>query len=135
MSSHRGSVLVVEDDPQVSGVLMRILSQHYDVTVADDGADALWRFEEGQRFDVVLCDLCMPKINGAALIAALQRIDRNQAGRVIVMTGDPGSVIAAGMSSYYLIEKPFDVGALRSLVANVVAAARQGYFPSRSVRG
>ena len=129
-SQRRLTVLVVEDDLDVRAALLRILGSEYEVTIADDGRSALSRFEDGQRFDVVLCDVSMPKMNGPVLVENLRRIDPCQASRVIVLTGDVGSPLAAKLGGYYVVEKPFDVSELRQLVGRVSAAARDGYFPS-----
>jgi CheY-like chemotaxis protein len=52
--------------------------------VSSDGEAALWRFESGERFDVVICDVLMPAMDGASLVEHLQRLDPDQARRVIV---------------------------------------------------
>ena len=111
-------------------MLVRVLGVSYETSIADDGETALWRFENGQRFDVVLCDACMPRMDGAVLMAHLQRLDADQARRVIVLTGDASSQTAAQLSGHYVMEKPFNVRELRELVARVSAAAQDGYFPA-----
>ena len=130
MSGTRPTVLVVEDDANVRSMIARVLAPLCNVVVAVDGKAALWRFATGERFDVVLCDACMPVMDGAALVEHLRAIDADQARRVIVVTGDVSSPTAARLSGHFMIEKPFGVPELRALVARVCAAARDGYFPA-----
>jgi CheY-like chemotaxis protein len=126
MAVQRPTVLIVEDDVEVRTMLVRGAS--YEVSIADDGETALWRFEHGQRFDVVLCDACMPRMNGAVLVGHLQRLDADQARRVIVLTGNPDSATVARLSGHYAVEKPFDVRELRQLISRVSTAAQDGNF-------
>jgi CheY-like chemotaxis protein len=130
MLANRPTVLIVEDDLDVRATLLRVLAPSYEVTIVDNGGTALWRFESGQRFDVVLCDLSLPRMNGPVLVDHLRQLDPEQARRVIVMTGDAHSPMAAKLADHYVIEKPFDLGELRELVDRVSAAERSGYFPS-----
>jgi CheY-like chemotaxis protein len=134
MNAPRRTVLVVEDDLEVRAILVRVLGPAYAITIACDGEAALWRFETGERFDLVICDLCMPKMDGAALVEHLVRLDPEQARRVIVLTGNIDSPQAARLSSHFVVEKPFVVRELRELVDRVSAAAVDGYFPSTAER-
>jgi CheY-like chemotaxis protein len=134
VSLNRSTVLVVEDDPGARTTLLRILGALYNVTIAEDGAAALWLMESGQRFDVVLCDVRMPKMDGVTFVERLVQLDADQARRVIVVTGDPSSARAARLSSHYFVGKPYNVRELRELVARVIAAAQDGYFPAPGSR-
>jgi CheY-like chemotaxis protein len=134
MNAQRRTVLVVEDDVEVRAILVRVLGPSYAISIACDGEAALWRFETGERFDVVICDLCMPKMDGAELVEHLLRLDPEQAHRVIVLTGNIDSPQAARLSSHFVVEKPFVVRELRELVDRVSAAAVDGYFPSPAAR-
>ena len=130
MGGSRPNVLVVDDDVSVRTMIARVLASMCNVAVAVDGKAALWRFATGERFDVVLCDACMPVMDGATLVEHLRAIDLEQARRVIVVTGAADSPTAARMAAHYIIEKPFRVPELRALVERISTAARDGYFPS-----
>jgi CheY-like chemotaxis protein len=132
MADQRRTLLIVEDDVEVRAMLLRVLGPSYAISVACDGEAALWRFETGERFDVVICDVLMPKMDGAALVEQLLRLDPDQARRVIVLTANADSEPAARLSSHFVVEKPFNVCELRELVDRVSAAACNGYFPSRA---
>ncbi len=61
----RGSVLVVEDDPELLLSLSEVLeSEGYCVTCARHGLEALGRLRAGARPSVILLDLMMPIMNG-----------------------------------------------------------------------
>jgi len=119
VSTERRSVLIIEDDLDVRTVLLAILGRTYDVAIADNGATALSRFESGERFDVILCDVLMPRMDGPALIEHLIRIAPEQARRVIVLTANVDSPEAARLADHHVVEKPFNVRHLRELIAQV----------------
>jgi CheY-like chemotaxis protein len=131
-TAQRRTVLVVDDDLSTRGMLIRILGRSYDISTAHDGERALFLFSHGQRFDVVLCDLMMPTMDGAVFLQHLRRLDADQASRVIMLTANAHAPLATNLAGHYVVEKPFDMNELRELVARVSAAAHDGYFPSRA---
>jgi PAS domain S-box-containing protein len=82
----RRSVLVVEDDELVAGVVMNMLGERHDVVQAADGETAI-RALAGRRFDVVLCDLVMPGMTGEDLYERVRTTHPEQAIRFVFMTG------------------------------------------------
>lgn len=62
----RYRVLLVDDDPLVRRSFRRLLASHCDVIEAEGGQAALELLEEDDRFDVVLCDIMMPRMDGVA---------------------------------------------------------------------
>jgi signal transduction histidine kinase len=80
-------VLVVDDEPEIRRALRRILEQKYEVSLCSNGAEALERFDSGERFDVILCDVLMPEMTGVELFGELERRFRDQAERVVFLTG------------------------------------------------
>ena len=83
-----GNILIVDDDPMVARALGRLIGRLGRVTVVHDARDALRKLETGERFDVILCEIRLPNLTGAAFRAALARADAEQARRVIFMTWD-----------------------------------------------
>ena len=130
MTAQRRTVLVVDDDLSTRGMLVRILGRAYDISTAHDGESALFLFSQGRRFDVVLCDLMMPWMDGAVFLDHLRRLDGDQASRVIMLTANAHTPLAASLVGHYVVEKPFDMNELRALVARVSAAAGTGHFPT-----
>jgi CheY-like chemotaxis protein len=65
-------ILVVDDDALLCGLHAAVLElAGYNVTTANDGADALTQLA-GERFDLVLTDHLMPCLDGASLILAMR---------------------------------------------------------------
>jgi signal transduction histidine kinase len=116
----RGRVLVVDDEPMILRAVHRILSVDHDVLIVDHAAEALDRINAGERFDVILCDLMMPRITGMELHARIFAADPAQADRMVFLTGGAFTAEARGFLDAVVnlrIEKPFDPARLRELVA------------------
>lgn len=113
-------VLVVDDDAPVGRAIRRTLAAHQ-VELETSPVRALERFELGERYDVVVCDVRMPILTGPEFHVRLRAIDAAQAARVVFVTGGPVSpavrrhVDAAGVS---LVHKPFTAEELVSAVAS-----------------
>jgi signal transduction histidine kinase/CheY-like chemotaxis protein len=115
----RARVLAVDDEPQVLRSIQRALGAH-EVVVEDSGRDALARLATDQAFDVILCDLMMGDMTGMDLHTELGRRSSDLAERIVFMTGgvftDRARDFLAGVNNL-CIEKPFDLAALRAMVA------------------
>ena len=116
------SILVIEDEPALRRVLPRLLAPHR-VTVVDRGQDGLERLHEGDRFDVILCDVMMPEMNGMQFHQELARVRPDLADRVVFMSG---GVFSPTVRAFFdsipngRVEKPLDIPALRRLVDDMV---------------
>jgi len=120
-------VLLVEDVPQVRAALASLLEDEgHLVEEAADGEDALERVRAGAGFDLVLSDVVMPRLGGAALVDALAELAPDLP--VILMSGasDPrGCPIAAAW-----LDKPFSREALLAAIAEVRRGKPPGYSDS-----
>lgn len=110
-------ILVVDDDPVVTRMLCRVLSNHA-VVVAHSGHDAVEHLNH-RTFDLILCDLTMPGMTGIEFYETVRAISADLAGRVVFMTGgaftaESHEFLARLPNSW--LEKPFDIGELRELV-------------------
>jgi CheY-like chemotaxis protein len=114
----RVRMLVVDDDEIVARALQRTL-RGYEVTVTLSALEALDLVSRGERFDVILCDVMMPRMTGYELYEELSRAAPDQAERIIFVTGG-GTTKAArdflGAVTNPVVDKPFDVGKLRELI-------------------
>lgn len=118
-AARRGRVLVVDDEPLIATAIRRTLSLEHDVVLSSAAATALQRINEGEEFDVILCDLMMPQMTGMELYGELVRTAPTQADRVVFLSG--GAFTAAARA--FLddvpnphLEKPFDTRQLLALV-------------------
>ena len=79
-------VLVVEDDPDQTLMLEEFLESYfYRVTTAGNGVEALKAVMEAD-FDVILCDVVMPKMAGDMFYHAIQRVKPQLCERFIFLT-------------------------------------------------
>lgn len=65
---HRLRVLLVDDEVLLLKAQRRLLAPHFDLDTAQDGLAALKKFAAGERYDLVICDLMMPNLDGPALL-------------------------------------------------------------------
>jgi CheY-like chemotaxis protein len=125
----RGRVLVVDDEPMVSGAIRRTLAREHDVDVLVSAKQALERLRspEGARYDVVLCDLMMPELTGMEVHAALEDSVPQVAERMVFITGGAFTPAARSFLERVLnprVEKPFEPEELREVVRAGVARVR-----------
>jgi len=116
-------ILLVEDEKNiVLGVSICLRSAGLEVSVAEDGADALKKLETDKP-DLVLLDLVMPKLNG---LEALQAMKANEATRdipVIVLSAraqeeDIQRATELGAADY--MAKPFRPEELLTVIRRVL---------------
>jgi signal transduction histidine kinase len=82
------AVLVVEDEPALSTAVAEALADAgFSVERAKDGEEALARVGE-RAYDLIVCDLKMPRLDGAAFYRAIAATVPELARRVIFVTGD-----------------------------------------------
>jgi CheY-like chemotaxis protein len=115
----RGRILVVDDDAQIRTLIGRMLNKEHEVLAVASAVKALEVIQGGERFDVVLCDLMMPRMTGMDLHAELVRTVPAQAARMLFMTGGAFDQKASDFLETVAgapLLKPFCHTALRQLV-------------------
>jgi CheY-like chemotaxis protein len=123
-SAGRARVLVVDDDPGVGKALRLMLEEEHDVTSLTSPREALKLLLADAAFDIVFCDLMMPELSGVDLYQALYLNRPGYERRIVFMTGgafmpDEASFVAQVKSP--IIEKPFDMRRIQSLVRRAVS--------------
>ena len=115
-----GSILVVEDDPDVRDISLGLLRElGYETLEAADGQEALRTLEGPQQIDLLFTDVVMPGgTSGLALARQARRI--RPALRVLLTTGYAGSEAPAS-GEFALIAKPFRVAELSRMIAGLLA--------------
>jgi two-component system response regulator PilR (NtrC family) len=118
-----GRILIADDEPSITEGLQVILTDMgYHVAVVANGEDALAQLE-AEPFGLVLADLKMPKVDGLALLKALQH--RAIPAECIIVTGQASvdsAVEAMQTGAYDYIEKPLTAAKLHRLKALVPKA-------------
>ena len=109
------SILVVEDEAQLASAVMDALRDAgYLVEHAGDGEEALARLNT-RAFDLVICDLKMPRMDGKAFFRQLSVMAPGLSTRVIFVTGDVAGTEAEQFlekSGCRWLAKPFRLGDL-----------------------
>ncbi len=115
-------ILLLEDQPEVAATLIQLLRiDGHQVDLARDGVEGLERVDAGE-YDVILCDVRMPRLDGPGFYAALERTRPALADRVAFVTADPGSqevrdFFAAKGTPW--LPKPVTLAQLRQLLARL----------------
>ena len=116
-------ILLVDDDPLISQLIVDMLGMDgYDVDTAPDGLAALDKLEAG-RYDLILTDLHMPKMDGAGLYQELLQRKTHPPKKIIFLTGTAGASDSHRLvreSGLTLLRKPFNIAELLALVRKVL---------------
>ncbi|WP_157775448.1 response regulator [Melittangium boletus] len=125
--TQRARLLVVDDEPRVGISLRRALSREHEVTVASSAREALARMCQAEPFDVILCDLMMPEMNGMEFFQELERTHSAQAGSVLFLTGGAFTEETRAFLEEHsdrLLRKPMDMDVLRERLRRVIDGQR-----------
>lgn len=108
------SVLIVEDDPQLSVKLKEIISlEGYDTTLARDGNQAVLEFNR-QKYALVFLDLRLPGLNGVGVLKSIRHT--NPRIKVVVIAGHPEDILVVDKGDVMpqmVIPKPFRLSQIR----------------------
>jgi DNA-binding response OmpR family regulator len=116
MAEGAARILLVDDEQAVQKLLSYPLRKEgYDVVAAHDGREALDRFAE-QRFDLVVLDIMLPKLDGIEVCRRLR--SRSQVPIIMLTAKDDeiDKVVGLEMGADDYITKPFSVREFRSRV-------------------
>lgn len=117
-------VLIVDDDALVRSALKRMLGTHQVETVESALAAAELLTGEA-RFDVVLCDLMMPGMNGLDLYRELAARAPEASKAIVFLTGgvfNPAVQKQLDETGCRVLEKPVSLAMLRQVVTAVAAS-------------
>jgi PAS domain S-box-containing protein len=120
LAMERKRVLVVDDEPAVGEAIVRALGELHQVEFASSGAAAIEKLRATPEFDVVLCDVMMPGVDGIAVFEEIQRTAPELAKRFVFMSGGaftPRARRFLATSTNPRFEKPFSADQLMAIVA------------------
>ena len=108
-------VLVADDEAAVTRLIqMRLEGEGYEVDVAPNGEVALDELAK-HEYDVLVTDVCMPRMNGQQLVETLRRDERHAALRIFVLSSRPEAEFRSWTEQQQgvtFLEKPVSVNAL-----------------------
>ncbi|MDB4988272.1 MAG: sensory box histidine kinase/response regulator [Myxococcaceae bacterium] len=116
-------ILVLDDEPLIGEFLAGALDAHQ-VDLTTDGHQAITRAEDGS-YDLVLCDLRMPRMSGIEFYRELKRKRPDLASCFVLMTGaaiDEELQAFLSSNAVPVLRKPFDMNELNHCVARSARA-------------
>ncbi|MBV1923807.1 MAG: sigma-54 dependent transcriptional regulator [Flavobacteriaceae bacterium] len=112
-------ILIIEDEAAIRRVLVKILSEEnkaYDVSEAEDGLVGIERIRK-EDFDLVLCDIKMPKMDGVEVLEAVKKIKPETPFVMISGHGDIDTAVnTMRLGAFDYISKPPDLNRLLNTV-------------------
>ncbi len=116
-------ILVIEDEAAIRRVLVKILSEEnksYQLEEAEDGLIGIEKIKE-EEYDLVLCDIKMPKMDGIEVLEAIKKIKPEVPVVMISGHGDLDTAVnTMRMGAFDYISKPPDLNRLLNTVRNAL---------------
>lgn len=116
-------ILIIEDEASIRRVLVKILSEEndtYQVDEAEDGVVGLEKIKNND-YDLVLCDIKMPKMDGVEVLEAAKKIKPEIPMVMISGHGDMETAIhTMRLGAFDYISKPPDLNRLLNTVRNAL---------------
>ena len=114
-------ILIIDDEKSIRNTLREILTyEKFEVEEAGDGAEGIKKAESGS-FDLILCDIKMPKMDGVEVLEKLQAINPDTP---VVMISGHGTIEAAveaiKKGAFDFISKPPDLNRLLVTIRNAL---------------
>ncbi|HTW46096.1 MAG TPA: response regulator transcription factor [Acidobacteriaceae bacterium] len=129
-------VLVVEDEAHLAqGLLFNLRAEGYEVTLANDGEQALALLER-ERFDAVLLDVMLPGKSGFEVAEELRQAQNYVPLMMLTARGRPEDVLqgfTAGADDY--LPKPFDLSILLARLNGLLRRTKWHSAVDRSASG
>ena len=117
------TILIIEDEAAIRRVLVKILSEEnasYTLEEAEDGATGYEKIKNTD-YDLVLCDIKMPKMDGVELLEAVKKIKPEIPMVMISGHGDMETAInTMRLGAFDYISKPPDLNRLLNTVRNAL---------------
>ncbi|WP_437876169.1 DUF4388 domain-containing protein [Sorangium sp. So ce513] len=123
-------VLVVDDSPTILKVVSAILARNgFDPTVARDGLAGIELIKKGPKYDLVLLDFVMPRMNGYAFCRELRSNPAHRTVPVVLMSAKGDKIrgqFVQQTGAVDAITKPFDARALVAVIEGALSKAAEG---------
>lgn len=118
------TVLVVDDEDSVRSMLVALCQmESFIAHEASDGLLALELLHGGLRPDLILLDLQMPHLDGAALVGRLKLDQRFKAIPFVVISSDvDANEVSAKLGAMRSFGKPLPMGELRAFLREFASA-------------
>ncbi len=123
----RARILVADDNHDLRAYVTHVLSAYHEVVAVRDGLEAL-EAARAERFDLIVADVMMPRMDGFALLTALRDDDALRAIPVVMLSARAGEEaaiegLARGANDYLV--KPFTADVLLARVNAQLVSTRR----------
>ena len=117
-------ILVVDDDPDIHDLLTSSVKQMpWRMDAAYDGLDGLARLEESEPYDLVITDICMPRLDGLELLERIQRCSPSTPVVVMTAQNTPANIVRAIRDkAFTYFSKPFSPAAVVEMIGQALEA-------------
>jgi DNA-binding response OmpR family regulator len=117
-------ILTVDDERSITESMRFIFGEsRFEVTGAETGAEALEKIDaDPEKFDVIIIDQKMPRLTGVELVHEIRK--RPFSGKIMVLSAHLSADIRTAYEELdvdVMMEKPFDINELRSLLDQLAA--------------
>lgn len=116
-------IIIIDDKPTIAKIVAVYLSEDYDIAYFDNPEPCIEELERGERPDLIITDIMMPKMKGDEFLAYLKSDDRFRDIPVIMLSGEDSSgervrLLQQGAEDY--IVKPFNPMELKIRVTKIL---------------
>ena len=130
VSDCRANILIIEDEEVILDMMKIILEKRgHKVFIAKDSSDGMKMYEDNQ-YDIVLCDLAMPKVNGwkvAKYVKDLNAIRKIEKTPFVLITGyelDTENLNYRKEGVDFILKKPLEFDELHKMINNFIIEKR-----------
>ncbi len=120
-----GKILIIDDDSGIREFLQMFFEEReYETDIAFDGQDGVEKFEKNPIYDLVLCDMLMPRMIGINVLKKIKELKPTQP--VIMMTGvkeDTMVSTAKSLGCHFYLTKPVKLAELEAKVNECLGVA------------
>ena len=127
------ALLFVEDNDDLRNVMKRILTDHFDLTVASSGENALLQLED-KKIDIIVSDVMMPGMNGFELCRKIKEKFETKHIPVILLTAktsDMDRITGYEVGADGYICKPLNISVLLAKIENLLKKKEHSNGDSR----
>ena len=125
--ARKPKLLCVDDEPFILDGLRLNLRKSFEISTESDSLEAIKRINAGERFDVVISDMRMPKADGAEVLAAVRAAQPKTIRVLLTGHADIDAAMRAvneGKIARY-VTKPVEAGHLQEILLGLLEKSKQ----------
>jgi CheY-like chemotaxis protein len=90
MTTTKNKILIADDEPELLSLMQTLLSPHFEVVVAKDGAEAQ-KYIDNEKFLFLILDIHLPKVTGLELCVGILDSTKIPKPHIVILSGDDSS--------------------------------------------